>query len=694
MKLLSASALLAFSLSFASACSSDPAGNTGPCLSGKCDDPGDLADQEFDYIVVGSGAGGGPLAVRLARAGKKVLLLEAGTDTGGNVNYQVPVFHGASTEDPEMAWSFFVKHYDDPEKQALDTKLTEDGILYPRGSGLGGSTTVNAMIKVAAKNSDWDRLATLTGDDGFRHETMNGYLDRVNEWLSIEKPDPTLILKDGKLLVILASALVEFVNDQEGSFLDFFDIIGDIAQLKNLLLDDINEEIMAGDTEGLFSFPIAVKDGERNGVRERIIDTIIDGFPLTVRTQSLVTNVIFDENDPTKAVGVEFFDGRHLYHADPSARLDAPLPEKHQAFTQGEVILSAGAFNTPQLLKLSGIGPKEELDRFGIPVRVDLPGVGENLQDRYEVGVVGQVEDDFALVEDCEFGLVSNDPCLDDWERGKGPYQTNGSIVSILKRSNPDMPEADLHIFGVPGVFKGYYPGYSTDAVQDRNSFTWVILKGHTENRAGSVVLRSSDPRDWPDINFRYFDDGDTDQDQDLRDLDAVVDGIEFVQMIRNPDACKHAYIPIIMLTAKAEQIDKIRGFKYGADDYLTKPVKPRVLLAHIRAQLRRQSKLESKTSNSVKLVNNGLLSIDAGKRVVTQGDRAIPLSSAEFDLLWEKGSSASLVIIGRVGWMSDALIKRINKHNRLNKNLFFYNDLNDSELELFYSKATALLFT
>ncbi len=65
-----------------------------------------------------------------------------------------------------------------------------------------------------------------------------------------------------------------------------------------------------------------------------------------------------------------------------------------------------------------------------------------------------------------------------------------------------------------------------------------------------------------------------------------------------------------------------------------------------------------------------------------------------EFDLLWEKGSSASLVIIGRVGWMSDALIKRINKHDRLNKNLFFYNDLNDSELELFYSKATALLFT
>jgi choline dehydrogenase len=536
MKTLRHLLLPIFALSLSLGCAPDTSGGDSACLSGKCDSPDDLATQEFDYIVVGSGAGGGPLAVRLARAGMKVLLLEAGTDTGGNINYQVPVFHGASTEDPEMSWSYFVKHYDDDSKNARDSKITEDGVLYPRGSGLGGSTTVNAMIKVAAKNSDWDKLAELTEDDGFRHETMNGYLGRVEEWLTISKPNPTLILKDIKLLVILASALFEYVNDKDGGFdISLTDLILDIGQLKNVLLDDINEEIMAGKGEGVFSFPIAVKDGKRNGVRERIISTIEEGFPLTVRTQSLVTNVVFDDNvENPRAIGIEFMDGRHLYQADVNAERGGAMPEKHKAFAKLEVVLSAGAFNTPQLLKLSGVGPRAELEKFNIPVRVDLPGVGENLQDRYEVGIVGEVDDPFSLVKDCAFGLSSDDDCLEDWNRGKGPYETNGGIVSILKRSNPDMPEADLHIFGVPGVFKGYYPGYSVDAVQDKKHFTWVLLKGHTENRAGSVVLKSTDPRDWAEINFRYFDDGDTAEGQDQRDLDAVVDGIEFIREIQD----------------------------------------------------------------------------------------------------------------------------------------------------------------
>lgn len=528
--------LLTLPLIFSVACAPDLSAGDPACLSGKCDSPDDLASQDFEYIVVGSGAGGGPLAVRLARAGHNVLLLEAGKDTGGNINYQVPVLHGTSTEDPEMSWSYFVKHYDDASKQARDSKLTDQGVLYPRGSGLGGSTTVNAMIKVAAKNSDWDKLAELTEDSGFRHETMNGYLGKVEEWLTISKPSPTLILGDAKLLVILASSLVEFVNQlDDGSDLSLFDIIDDVGQLKNILLDDINEEIMSGDAEGLYSFPQAIKDGKRNGVRERIVSTIEEGFPLTVRTQSLVTNVIFDESSATpRAIGVEFMDGRHLYQADVNAERGGPMPEKFKAFAQGEVVLSAGAFNTPQLLKLSGIGPRAELERFNIPVRVDLPGVGENLQDRYEVGVVGQVDDPFSLVEDCEFGLSARDGCMDQWEEGKGPYETNGAIVSILKRSNPAMAEADLHIFGVPGIFKGYYPGYARDAVQDKRHFTWVLLKGHTENRAGSVVLKSNDPRDWAEINFRYFDDGDTDAGQDERDLEAVVDGIEFIRAIQD----------------------------------------------------------------------------------------------------------------------------------------------------------------
>src|SRR5688572_18629414 len=87
-----------------------PPGQDQSCLGGKCDD--DLEGKEFGYIVVGSGAGGGPLASNLARAGHSVLLLEAGEDTGGKLEYQVPAFNLLAAEDPDMAWNFFVKHHE------------------------------------------------------------------------------------------------------------------------------------------------------------------------------------------------------------------------------------------------------------------------------------------------------------------------------------------------------------------------------------------------------------------------------------------------------------------------------------------------------------------------------------------------------------------------------------------------------
>jgi choline dehydrogenase len=411
--------------------------------------------------------------------------------------------------------------------------------LYPRGGALGGSTAVNAMITVLPPNRDWDDIATLTQDESWRASNMQQYYERVTRWLSVERQDvDASALFDVHLMAVLTAAFKEAANVGLAGPNIGFDPLANAAVMFNFLARDINKETALGNGQGVFQFPLATKNHRRNGTREYLLSTVTDArrFPLRIKTQALVTRVVFadapDAAGKWRATGVEFLDGNSLYEADLFAHEGAAAPRKVIARASREVILSAGAFNTPQLLKLSGIGPRDELAQFGIETKVDLAGVGENLQDRYEVGVVSELSADFTAARRCTFKADSSDPCYRDWQQGKGTYTSNGGAASILMKSSASQPEPDLHIFALPGVFKGYYPGYSVDANKDKRHLTWVILKGHTQNRGGTVKLKSADPRERPAINFHYFDDGDVDQGQDVNDLTAVVNGIEFVRKI------------------------------------------------------------------------------------------------------------------------------------------------------------------
>lgn len=226
--------------------------------------------------------------------------------------------------------------------------------------------------------------------------------------------------------------------------------------------------------------------------------------------------MIFEtDSNPPRAIGVEYLEGKYLYRASKRAG-SAGAGTLGSVRASREVIVSGGAYNSPQILKLSGVGPAEELSRFGIPVIKDLPGVGMNLQDHYETSVIVDAPDDFSALDGCTFGVGPTDPCLDEWRATPrvgsiwgAAYDSAGFGAAVFYKSTVATNDNfDVLALGGPASFKGYYPNYSVEATAEHNHWTWVLLKAHPRSRAGSVTLRSANPLDVPNINFEFFRDG------------------------------------------------------------------------------------------------------------------------------------------------------------------------------------------
>lgn len=565
-----------------------------------------------DFIIVGAGAGGAPLAARLAERGYTVLVVEMGADepppAGAVVDPTVvPLLSAESTEDPRHALRYFVRHFDTDPAKSTDPKIhrpppparrDEEGIFYPRAQGVGGCTVHNAMMSLCGLPEDWDGIAEATGDESWRGERMRAYFERVEKchydrpswyarlkgwlgfgtgwenarhghdgWLHTSMAPLSLLATDRRLLNVVLNGAFGAVLAGAARFGDLFRAL--VGGRISARLDPNHWETLRGGEEGIARVPTAVTDtGERSGPRERLL--AVGAGPHKSRLLRLsgacVTGLILDGvpaprpgAPAVRARGVRCLVRPRVYEADTRA-VESRKPaddELTNLYCSREVVLCGGAFNSPQLLMLSGVGPAAHLTDLGIPVRVDRPGVGGNLQDRYEVPVTAVLADRFRSLDGLLTSSTGGDPRLAQWVATagrpagrRGLFATNGALLGLFRRTSQEDAAPDLFIFALPGTFAGYAVGYSRpevfnapqpgDPAEYRRTFTWLILKSRTRSRAGTVRLRDDNPLRRPDINFRSFPDAaDPTLDPDAtgafpasrdRDLEALAEGVGYVR--------------------------------------------------------------------------------------------------------------------------------------------------------------------
>ncbi|KAE8847114.1 hypothetical protein HRS9122_04021 [Pyrenophora teres f. teres] len=524
------------------------------------------SNNTYDYIVTGSGPGGGTIAVNLARAGHSVLLVEAGSNAVSDIRTQVLSLNDFANTN--VSWHFFVRHSDDEERtkrynllvwrlQDGDYWVGRDpsveghmgaqrlGVFYPRGATVGGSAIINAAATFLPSDSDWDFFDKGVGDGLWSGELIRKYFEQIEHnnylepgtpghgftgWLQINIADRATQAASTLRLKVFEAAL-KLIGKDPSQVLDY------LTADPNYL--DPNRDV----TEGLWSLPFHVTTKwKRFSPRDRILETLnetkADGtqkYPLHLQAESLVTKLLFNScggnAGKPKAIGVEYLQGKSLYKADPR-KSSSTTGTLHQAFARKEVIVSGGTFNSPQILQLSGIGPKALLEKYNIPVVADSPGVGRNLQDNYEIPVYGNAQVNFTTPVDpneptCTFG-APGDPCLELWYKGEGPYSRGGSNSNafLIKTPNAVEGERDFLMFGGTGYA---FTGFAPNTKQNRTAlspatFSWSTVKMHPQNTAGYVQIQSADPRDTPDINLNYFATGGD------SDMQAILDTVAFVR--------------------------------------------------------------------------------------------------------------------------------------------------------------------
>lgn len=414
----------------------------------------------YDYVIVGGGSAGCVLANRLsADPDARVLLLEAGR---ADALWEVPVHMPAALAMPIGNARYDWCYQSDPEPHMGGRRID-----HARGKLLGGSSSINGMIFQRGNPGDYDGWATRPGLEGWSYDHCLPYFQRME---SAPAGSPHFRGVDGPLHVERGRA--------EGPLFDAF--FRAAQEAGHPLTHDVNGETQ----EGFGRFDRNVRGGRRWSAARAYLHPLLRGPQrrrnLEVRTRAFATRLLFEG---TRAVGVEFAPGRG--------------GSQTKRVYGRETILCGGAFNSPQLLQLSGVGPAAALREAGVDVRLDLPGVGEDLQDHLEVYVQHRCSQPVSMAPHLKTWRA---PWIGlQWLFGAGPGMTNHFEAGGFVRSRASEPYPNLMIHFLPLAIR--YDG--TVATQDHGY--QLHIGPMLSDARGRLRIRSADPREAPSLQFNYL---------------------------------------------------------------------------------------------------------------------------------------------------------------------------------------------
>src|SRR5581483_2299122 len=352
----------------------------------------------YDYIIIGAGSAGCVLARRLtADAQIKVLLLEAGGPDKRQEIHIPAAFNKLFKT--ECDWAYETEELEHMKRRRM---------FWPRGKVLGGSSSINAMIYSRANRGDHDGWRALGIEGWSYNDIMPYYKKSENNERGANEYHGT----GGELNV----ADLRCVNPLTHQFIE-------AAQSAGL---KFNEDLNGASQEGIGYAQVTQKNGQRHSAAAAFLKPSLARPNLTVQTGAHVTRLLFEKN---KAVGVEYVQNG----------------QTAQARTNREVILSGGSINSPQMLLLSGIGPAEQLRALDIPVIVDLPGVGENLQDHLLSGVEYECREPIGLHKADNFKNIFNYLLFK-----KGPLTSNVAEGIGFLKTDPSMKVPNIELVFAP----------------------------------------------------------------------------------------------------------------------------------------------------------------------------------------------------------------------------------------------------